>query len=76
MASIKDNWGGMRIDFPPINGLKSLKYFDKGTKIIVDRGTENTGSSDYIAEITKIQHSTRDGWIFKYKTKGPYKGDI
>ena len=76
LASIKDPWSGMRIEFPPINGLKSKKDFDVGTKLIVDRGTENTGSSDYIAEITSIQNSIRDGWMFKYKTIGPYKGDI
>ena len=76
VASIKDNWSGMKIYFPPIDGRNSFKIFDNGTKIIVDRGTENTGSSDYLAEITSIQNSARDGWIFKYKTKGPYKGDI
>ena len=70
------NRGPMTIDYITNDGRNSFKIFDKGNKIIVDRGTENTGSSDYIAEITSIQFSTRDGWIFKYKTKGPYKGDI
>lgn len=76
LASIKDSWSGMRIQFPPINGVKSFKTFDVGTKLIVDRGTENTGSSDYVAEITSIVFSKRDGYIFMCKTIGPYKGDI
>jgi hypothetical protein len=76
MASIKDNWSGMRIEFTPIEGLKSFKTFDVGTKLIVDRGTENTGLSDYVAEITSIVFSKRDGYIFMCKTIGPFKGDI
>ena len=70
------NRGPMTIDYITNDGRNSFKIFDKGNKIIVDRGTENTGSSDYIAEITSIQNSIRDGWMFKYKTIGPYKGDI
>jgi hypothetical protein len=76
MASIKDNWSGMRIEFTPIEGLKSFKTFDVGTKLIVDRGTENAGLSDYVAEITSIVFSKRDGYIFMCKTIGPFKGDI
>jgi hypothetical protein len=76
MASIKDNWSGMRIEFTPIKGLKSFKTFDVGTKLIVDRGTENDGLSDYVAEITSIVFSKRDGYIFMCKTIGPFKGDI
>ena len=66
----------MRIEFTPIEGLKSFKTFDVGTKLIVDRGTENTGLSDYVAEITSIVFSKRDGYIFMCKTIGPFKGDI
>lgn len=76
MASPRDNWSGMRIDFPPINGLKSFKIFSVGSELIVNRGTENTESRDYLVEITSIVFSKRDGYIFMCKTIGPYKGDI
>lgn len=77
MASIKEDWSGMRIVFPPMEGLpKSFKIFKEGDKLIVNRGTENIESSDYLVEITKINFSNRDGFIFMCKTISPYKGDI